>query len=80
MMWIAMSLGAVVWFTGFEFVQDIFKPNFISTLSYLRMTLTVAGVIMAGFSGPKILEGVSRFAKVKNDALKLTNDKEDEKE
>lgn len=41
---IAVSMFIVVVVTGFEFIQNIFKPNFINALLYLRMGIALVGI------------------------------------
>lgn len=45
----------VVWLTSFDFIINIFKPDFIKVLSILRVGLASLGLIIASLVGLKAL-------------------------
>lgn len=51
---IAFSLFLVTWFTGMDFIINLFRPDFLRLLSYLRISFLVGGLIFAGFSGKSV--------------------------
>lgn len=48
---IAVSIFITVWVTGWQIVVNIFKPDFVSALTYLRMTLGLVGITITAFVG-----------------------------
>lgn len=53
---IAFSLFVVAWITGWDIVIDVFKPDLLKLLSYVRVSFVVAGLVLAGLSGPSVIK------------------------
>lgn len=48
---IAVSMFFTVWITGFGWVVDIFRPDFVKALQYLRMTIALVGIGVTSIVG-----------------------------
>lgn len=78
LMWIAVSMAVIVWISGFDIVQNIFKPDFIKALAIFRMLLAFGSLGILSVTGKKLKQGLAEALKMKNDALK-TSINDDEK-
>jgi hypothetical protein len=57
-LWLAGIVGSisfVVWITSFDFISNIFKPDYIKALGLLRVYLAGCGLIITAFMGIKAL-------------------------
>lgn len=48
---IAVTMFLVVWLTGFNFVIDIFKPDFVKALTILRVTIALVAFSISSILG-----------------------------
>lgn len=48
---IAVSMFITVWISGWAFVVDIFKPDFVKALTYTRMTIALVGICITSIVG-----------------------------
>lgn len=55
---VAVTMFLMVWLTGFNFVTEVFKPNFLNVLATMRMVLAVIGI---GFTS---VVGYPQFGKM----------------
>lgn len=51
---ISFSLFLVVILTGTDFCLNLFRPDFVKLLSYIRISFVVAALIFGGFSGKSV--------------------------
>lgn len=59
---VAVSMFFTVWVTGFDFVKDIFKPDFIKLLTWLRVAITLSGIAITSVVGyPQIMRMINWF-------------------
>lgn len=79
LMWIGISMAVIVWFSGFDMVQNIFKPDFIKALAIFRMVLGFGSLGLLSITGQKLKQGLAEALKMKNDALKISSDENDKK-
>lgn len=48
---IALSMFFTVWITGWDVVGNVFKPDFIKALTYLRMIIALFGIAITSIVG-----------------------------
>jgi len=48
---IAVTMFFIVWITGFDFVKDIFKPDFVLVLTILRVSLASVSLVITSLVG-----------------------------
>lgn len=48
---IAVSMAVMVWVTGWDIVANIFKPDFLKLLAYLRVSLAFMAIGFTAFVG-----------------------------
>lgn len=48
---IAVTMLLMVWVTGFDLVINIFKPDFVKFLTYLRVAMALLGIALTSFVG-----------------------------
>lgn len=48
---VALTTLLMVWVCGFDFVINIFKPNFVMALTIVRVSLAISGIIEVAFVG-----------------------------
>jgi len=67
----------VVWITSFDFIINIFKPNFLIVLSILRVGLTSLGLVISSLVGIKAaLWLLEKALELKQNYKKLLEEKE----
>jgi len=77
LMWIGVSMAVVVYVSGWDSIQNVFKPDFIKALAIFRMLLGFCSLGILSITGKKLKQGLAEALKMKNDALKIsTNDDE----
>lgn len=50
---VAVTMFLVVYITGFDFVKDIFKPDFVLVLTVLRVSIATVSFILTAVVGYK---------------------------
>lgn len=58
---IAISMFITVWITGWTSVSDIFKPDFVTALTYLRMIIALTGIGITSVVGYQRLRNMAEW-------------------
>lgn len=58
---IAVSMFITVWVTGWNAVVDIFKPDFVQALTYLRMSIALIGIGITSTVGYQRLKNMAEW-------------------
>lgn len=77
---IAVSIFFTVWISGWEVIQNIFKPDFIKPLTYLRMSLAFIGITLTALVGyqqiVRMLDWLSKSYEIYKEMLEVKKEKE----
>lgn len=80
----AVSMFLTVWITGWSYIEDFFKPNFITPLTYLRVGIALAAIAITSVIGYQQMKWMATWLldswQVYRSMLEFRNKKEEDKQ
>lgn len=80
---IAFTMFTVVWISGFDFIGNVFKPDFVLVLTIFRIVAMLMALGLSGFIGYKQAINMVKWAvesyKVWQQIMELKKQKDSEK-
>lgn len=80
---VAVSMFLTVWITGWSYIQDFFKPDFVKPLSYLRVSIALSAIAITSIIGYQQMRWMATWLmnswEIYKTMLEIKNKKEERK-